>query len=171
MGTTTATFYLRPGFQPSGGTGAVFYAVFRGVTGLFSAVTATTGGVRKKNWKPDRDSAWVDPQTGKPSVQLVQFVDYISEKVLGGSTNKTLPQVENLITYAQAQSLFTTLIGAALSQQINANAQALDAVKQVLMSAGTPGVTQIPPVQLAPAEVNQPTLPDSPGGDGGGDGG
>lgn len=173
MGTTTATLYLRPSFSAGGGGGAVILIPLRFVTGLFSAVTAVSASTsRNKDWKPDRDSAWVDPKTGKPTVQLVKFVDYVAEKVLGGSNNKTLPQVESLITYAQAQSLFTTLIGAALAQQVSAIAQSADATRQVLVAAGTAGAAQIPPVPLAPADVNQPTLPESPGGDGGGgDGG
>jgi hypothetical protein len=99
----------------------------------------------------------------------VRFIDYIAEKVLGGSNNKTLPQVENLITYSQAESLFSTLIGAALQQQVTANAQVLEAMRQTLVAAAVPGTVQIPPVQLQPADVTPTIVPVPPETGGGGD--
>lgn len=171
MTATTATVYVKPTFASSGGGGAVVYIPFRAVTGLYSAINARSASTsRKKFWKSPKDAPWVDPQTGKPTVEFAQHWDYVVEKILGGSNNKTLPQVENLITYGQAEALFSSLIAGALSQQINANAQALDTMKQVLAAAAVPGVAQIPPVQLQPADVTPATpIFGDTGGGGGGD--
>jgi hypothetical protein len=172
LSTTTATVFLRPTFGTGGGGGAVVFFPFRSVSGLYSAINSGGAGVRRKDWKPDRNSAWFDKE-GRPSVQFVKFIDYIADKVLGGSNNKTLPEVESLITYSQAQSLFTDLFSQAIQAQTNANAQALDAMKQVLIAAAVPGTAQIPPVQLQPVDVTPPPYipPDigSAGGGGGGD--
>jgi len=169
---TTATFYIRPHFSGAGFASATFYLPFRGVTGLYSNINAVPARTsRKKRWKLPKDDAWVVPGTGKPTADFALHWDYIVEKVLGGSNNKTLPEVENLVTTSQLDTVVASLRGEAQAAQLNAVAQALAAVRELLMAGAYPGATQIPPVPLQPAEVTAPYVPPADPGTsaGGGD--
>ena len=79
------------------------------------------------------------------------FFQYLNDTFLKMPNGPTLPDVASSVTASQARSIAGEVVASALSQQANANAQALSAVVQVTKTAALAGAAQIPPVQLSPA--------------------
>ena len=139
-------------------TTAILYIPVRVVGGLFSA--GRGGAVSgTKSWLPAA-SVPVVGEGGRIAPEWYRFLTYLTEKVLGGASAATLPEVEGAVTKAEVSAIASYLIAQSNAQMNLNNAQALAAVVEVTKSNSLSGATQIPPVQLAPIE--------SSGGDGGG---
>jgi hypothetical protein len=93
-------------------------------------------------------AAIVDPKTGTPTPAFDKVFSFMVETMIGGMNGHTVPEVEASITYGQAQALIDQALLVAQAQWLRNLAQAIDATKQVVVTAALPGATQIPTVQL-----------------------
>lgn len=177
MTSSAAVVYVRPTIRgPRGGRGVVL-ATHRQVAGLYT--TSLTRSVSKKNWRPHGGVSIGDvvDQNGNPTGQSVKvnpdwmrhFAD-LGQRKLGGATFPTVPDITEIFQLSQSNATAISQIQTALEQMVNANAQSLAALLQVVQTAALAGAAQIPPVVLARQETNIPPAPDPLGGAGGGGG-
>lgn len=142
------------------------YVPIRALSGLFSPGVTTAPA--KKNWRPHAGVpiGYIDNDESKPvyvNPSWGRHIADLGQRKLGGSSYPTLPDLASFVTQAQVDAQ----LSAAQDQWTAANAQALQALIQVVQSAGLAGASAIPGAVLARQETNpQPvsTLPDSPGG-------
>jgi len=76
------------------------------------------------------------------------YFNDVDQRRLGGQTAPTIPDLETNVVATKEQAVAATATAANVSTQVNANAQALEAAKQVIVNEGLPGATAIPRVQL-----------------------
>lgn len=77
-----------------------------------------------------------------------RFIHYVVETVLGGADGSTVADIATAVVVNSTSSAAATQAAASLTQQADANAQALAAAVQVVQTAALPGASQIPPIQL-----------------------
>lgn len=156
MATTGAVLYFRPTQQAIAAanrqTGCVTLFAVRESTGLISTngINPSSKTRNRKALKPHRTVPPIDA-SGLLSTEWDNFFQYLNDTFLKMPNGPTLPDVAASITAAQARSIASEVVSAALSQQTNNNAQALLSVVEVVKTATLPGAQQIPPVQLTPA--------------------
>jgi hypothetical protein len=164
MGTTTATLYLKPrasayltiNFQ----TQASVYVPVRALSGTYtgSGITALRNLRGLKSYLPSQNVP-VDTAGNKMAAEWYTFFHYFCNVFTDLESAVTLADIKQALIVEQAQAAYTAALALASSQQVVANAQTLAAVVQVTQTAALAGATQIPPVQLVPAEpawTNEP---------------
>lgn len=162
---TTALAYFKPYGAAAGSTTAVAFVCVRALSGLYASNISTAAV--KKNWKPHAMTPFVDSK-GFISPEWNRFLGDLANRKLGGSIFPTVPDLAQFITRQQVDALLT----AAQDQMAQQNAQAIAAIREVLIAAGTTGAAAIPEPTLARQETNpQPIGIDfgETGGGGGGD--
>ena len=82
-----------------------------------------------------------------------KFFQYVAEIKLGGANGPTLANVAADVVTAKAQSTQAAVTSAAVTQQVQANAQALQATVEVAQTNGLSGSLQIPPVSRSPTMI------------------
>ena len=136
-------------------TNAVIYIPIRAVSGRFTSNLISTARKNLKSWKPSVNAPLVDDH-GRITPPWNQFIDYLIETVLGGANAATLADIAGFATVSQVEAIANNAAIGALKQQGVNNAQVIDAIRQVTVTAALAGAAQIPPVQLTN---------DSPGGE------
>lgn len=76
------------------------------------------------------------------------YLHDLDERRLGGPTAATVPDLETNVVATKEQAVAASATVANVSQQVDANAQSLAAVKEVAVSNSLSGASAIPPVQL-----------------------
>ena len=128
-------------------TNAVIYIPIRAVSGRFASNLASSTKKNLKSWKPSVNAPMVDDQ-GRITPPWNQFINYLIETVLGGANAVTLADIAGFATVGQVQAIANNAAIGALKQQGTNNAQVIDAIRQVTVTAALVGAAQIPPVQL-----------------------
>jgi len=171
-GSTGGIVYFRPTIRGPQGTGAVVYFSHRQVAGIYSTVNLS-GSTVKKDWRPHAGVpvGYVNGDRSKPvtiSEEWLRHFRFLGNAKLGGSNFPTLPDVANFVTQQQIDAQ----LAAAQDQWQAANAQTLQALLEVVKSAGLTGADQVPSAVLARQETNpQPIVNPIFGETGGGGGG
>ncbi len=160
MATTGAVFYLRPTaavtVSANRKTGAVVWLSSRTVSGPWSSAGEIPASRDLKNlraWLPPSQIpiGYLNNDPTKPVFIDTQawyaFLNYFLNVFIGGAKSPTLADVTTAVTTATQQSADSAAVVAAVSQQVTANAEALDATVQVAKNNSLTGATQIPPVQ------------------------
>lgn len=153
MASTAAVVRIRPRVVVSGtnhrSTTANVDFALRLVSGLFSSsgVSNGTNTTNLKSWLPSARVPVVT-STGIMTPEWYRFLQYLVEVVLGGASAPTVADVVTAVTTTTEGAVAATQAAQAVSQQADANAQALAAAVQVVQTASLPGASQIPPVQL-----------------------
>jgi|SRR6185369_6369686 len=128
------------------------YIPLREVSGQFT--TSLTSTTAKMGWRP-APHVPIGTVDGKPvhiSSDWWAYMRALGTAKLGGRNFATLPDVADQVTRTQV----TDLITAAQDQQAAANAQAIQAVIDILIANGLTTTGTTPPVVLARQEVNMP---------------
>jgi hypothetical protein len=122
----------------------VLFASARAVSGLFSAssIPAAQDLANLRSLLPQQRTPVIDDNKCM-TASWYRFTDFLVNRFLGGLTGATLPDVASSVTYAEAQSIAIAAATAAMQQWTAANAQATDAIRQVVQAAALPGATQI----------------------------
>lgn len=160
MTSSAAVVYVRPTIRgPRGGRGVVL-ATHRQVAGFYT--TSLTHSGSKKNWKPHAlqrvgktasgEEVLIDPAWNR-------FQGDIANRKLGGATFPTVPDITEIFNLSQSNATAISQIQTALEQMVNANAQSLATLLQVVQTAALAGAAQVPPVVLARQETNIPPAP------------
>jgi hypothetical protein len=84
------------------------------------------------------------------STPWYRFFDFISNVQLGGPNAPTVADLSTATVSTKTQAIAAQTAVASVSQQVNANAQALGAAIQVTQVSALPGSNQIPPVVYTP---------------------
>ena len=165
MASTGSTAYLRPSATAaaSGISGSVIFFASRSSTGLYSSTSIDKANSRNRKVIRPVGVPMVD-SNGMPTQPWTDWFVYIEKQFLNMLNGPTLPDVANYVTVGQATAIAVEAVQQGLAQQANANAQSIQAMREVVQSAALPGALQIPPPKLY-----SDFLPDT--GDRGGGGG
>jgi hypothetical protein len=154
MASTAAFVYLKPRLlgteSAHRNTTASLDVAVRLVSGFFSnsgGINPTANLTNLKSWLPGA-RVKVVTSDGVMTPEWYRFIQYLVEVVLGGAAAPTVADVVSAVTTTTEGAVAATQAAQAVSQQADANAQALAAAVQVVQTAGLSGATQIPPVQL-----------------------
>ena len=177
MASTGAVLYVRvrPSVSVSAAftTGAQMFVSLRDSTAQFTSGIGIAGTRNLRNlrsYKP-HDSVPMVNDKGLITEQWKLYFKFLDNQFLEAGNGPTLPDVIDAITTAQSNTVVSEQSAAALLQQANANAQTLNALLEVVKAAETPGVEQVPPVQLAPVFTPTGSGGLTGGGDSAGDSG
>jgi hypothetical protein len=160
MASSGAVVYLKS-YGVGGGalarsSGAVVYLPHREVSGVYQV------GVGTAQTRPN-DVAWL-PSAQTPIANLngrgqyvmepswYRFFQHVADVRLGGRAAPSLPDVVTTVETTQAAAVQSGQQVSALTQQSQANAEALSVVVQVAQNNSLTGADQIPPVILNPYE-------------------
>lgn len=146
-------------------TGSVTYLSLRTTSGQFTSKGVTSNLKNRRAMLPSRSEPVID-DSGMINNGWWNWFSFINGVFLAARSNPTLSDVIASIASIQGNNSTTEASIAALMQQTAANAQAVQAVIQVVQTAALPGATQVPPAQLA-VQVT----PSGSGPTGGGDSG
>jgi hypothetical protein len=153
MATTTAVLRIRPrvgaSLSANRRTAANFDVSVRYLSGVYSA-TSIPASANLKNalsWLPSIRVPLTD-SNGCMSPEWYRFMNYLCTTVLGGPTGSTVADIATAVVTNSASAAQATQAAVSLTQQADANAQAMAAVVQVVQTAALPGASQIPPIQL-----------------------
>lgn len=153
MATTTAVLRIRPresvATSVARKTTASIEFSPRLVSGLYSASSIPASADLKNAlaWLPSIRVPLVD-DSGRMTSEWYRFMNYLCTTVLGGPNGSTVADIASAVVTSSATVAAATQATTSLTQQADANAQAIAAAVQVLQTASLPGSTQIPPVQL-----------------------
>lgn len=152
MGTTTFSAYLRP-YAQAGNRGFVVHVPIRALSGVYSgAGISSQRNLRGlKSFLPSINVP-IDSAGNKMSPEWYTFFHYFVNVFTDLSSAVTLADVKQALVTEQAQAAYTAAMALSSSQQVMQNAQATAALREVVQTAALPGSTQVPPVQLVPAE-------------------
>ncbi len=179
MPTTDAVLYLKAtagaGASVNRSTGSMVLFALRDSSGQFTSsggVPANRDLSKAKSLRPHRSVPLTD-SNGLINEPWERYLAFIDGTFLNIRNGPTLPDVASSITYAQAQSLVSESVAAALTQQANANAQSIQTIREVVQVAALPGAMQIPAPKLAATyqPVGSANIVGDTGGGGGGGGG
>ncbi len=140
-------------------TGAVVFFPVRVVAGFYSSALAQS--TAKKNWKPQSLHPIGRTSDGKEVFLDPAWSRYFSDlggRKLGGATFPTLPDITEIFSLTNNNATAISQIQTALEQQANANAQAIESLRQVVQTAALVGAEQIPPPVLARQETTPPPV-------------
>lgn len=149
------------------------YITLRAVSGAYT--TSLSASTTPKEWRPPISVpiGYIGGDKSKPIMldeSWFRYLRFLGANKLGGPTFPTLPEV---VTQSQLNSAIASsaeAITAAQDQQNAANAQALEALRQVV--EGLTSTSAVPPVVLVRQEVAPPPPPvNFETGGGGGAGG
>lgn len=132
------------------------YITLRAVSGAYT--TSLSASTKPKEWRPSINVplGYVsdDGKTVRINESWFRYFRFLGNNKLGGATFPTLPEV---VTQSQLNSAIASsaeAITAAQDQQNAANAQALEALRQVV--EGLTSTAAVPPVVLVRQEVAPP---------------
>jgi hypothetical protein len=166
MGTTTFTAYVRPSAVSSNSGGFVAYVPVRVLSGIYQGVgIPQTRDLRNLRTFFPHWSVPIIAESGRMSGEWYRFLDFFVNVFTDLNSSITMSDIKQSLEITQAQATANAALAAATQAQVTSNAQALATTREVVQTASLAGSTQIPPVQLVPAE---PTYEWSTGG---GDGG
>ena len=159
MAATDSVLYFRPLAQAaaSGITGSVSFFAARASTGLYSSTAILKTNSRNKKVIRPIGVPMVD-QNGMPMQQWTDWFVYIEKQFLNMLHGPTLPDVAKYITAGQATAIAVAAVQSGLAQQANANAQAIQTMREVVQTAQLPGAVQIPQPKLYSDFVAQPVF-------------
>lgn len=127
---------------------------YSGGTGVI--VSATTAN--NKLQLPHVSAIFGTTDDGRPvrmSQEWYRFLSQLFDQRLGGPQGVSINDLSTTVVDTRAQAIAATTAVSSVSQQVNANAQALGAVVQVAQTNSLSGSTQIPPVIYSPKGLYQ----------------
>lgn len=185
MASTGAILYIKPQAPSTSSagrvTGALLDFALRDSTGQFTSgggIDSTLNLRNKRAMLPSRSVPLTDAN-GVIDQGWWNFFSFLNGTFLRARIGPTMLDLENAITTAQAQSVTTEAASASALQMAANNAQALQAMREVVVAAAIPNAVQIPAPQLAPQVTSTGSTGagsssgtgGSSGGTGGGDSG
>lgn len=153
MATTTAVLRIRPRvgavLSANRSTRASLDISARFLSGIYSTTNIPASANLKNalSWLPSIRVPLVDAGNCM-TPEWYRFMNYLCTTVLGGPTGSTVADIATAVVVNSTSAAAATQAAASLTQQADANAQAIAAAVQVIQTAALPGSTQIPPVQL-----------------------
>lgn len=153
MPSTAAVLLIRPRvtglLSANRRTRANFDVAVRFLSGIYST-TQIPASANLKNalaWLPSIRVPHTDA-SGCVTPEWYRFYNYFCTTVLGGPTGATVADIASAVVTNSTSAASATQATVSLSQQADANAQALAAAVQVVQTAALAGSSQIPSVQL-----------------------
>jgi hypothetical protein len=153
-------------------TTSTTFAALLPLRGASTATIALVTAPVKKKWRPHPGVpiGYINGDKTKPVMINDDWWGHIKDlgaRKLGGAAFPSLPEV---VTQSQLTSQISSVqaqVTATQDQQNAANAQSLEALRQVVQ--GLTSVAAVPPVVLVRQEVTPPPPVESPGGGAGGE--
>lgn len=157
MASTGAVCYVRPRAVAAGssgrGTGAIAYLSVRSVSGLWSVpgVQASQDTRGALTWLPS-ESQPLGFVNKDGSVRInpywYRFFNTVANVKLGGINGATVPDVASTVTATIETAAAAEAQVAAVTQQVQTNAEAAYVMRNVIKQASLAGSDQIPEVGL-----------------------